>query len=41
MKNGFAPVITEIGTLITKKMIEVKDEIYEIVLGGDYKVYQL
>ena len=43
MKNGFAPVITEINTLITEKTIEVKDEIYEIiiVLGGDYKVYQL
>ena len=37
MKNGFAPVITN------EKMIEVKDEIYEIViaLGGGYKVYQL
>ena len=40
LKNGLAPVLTEINDLVEAKVIDVNGELVEltIYLGGDYKV---
>ena len=42
LKEGFQPVLDEINELVESRLIEARDEFYELdfFLGGDYKVQQ-